>query len=319
MKLKAGHKTLLVLAVLLTAVALCALPFRVLKQETLYVYTKGQSSSAEAGFIDELKRLGFAVKLNVQELPQSQTTALWLDTPNALEEMKKSQAEVNFIYTTAYYPLPLAGQNKAPVVLTPYRELYEHYVRSNQKTALFSLGINLKDFYNTEDKKVYTAIYYGDNNKFFPYAEELKQKKDIRFMGNFWPASFAALQPKTQKQKADILNQTDIVIVYNAPASPQSKTIPAELAEAAGCGTLVFSTPNSAVSKLYGNTVITYDTLPDLEEKLAYYLNKREQTKHISRALQKITIEKYSSAVMAKRFKEILYWLKQNSPKPALR
>ncbi|MBP3688084.1 MAG: glycosyltransferase family 1 protein [Alphaproteobacteria bacterium] len=319
MKLQAGHKTLLVLAVLLTAVVLCTLPFRVLKQETLYVYTKGQFSSAEAGFIDELKRLGFAVKLNVKELPKPQTAALWLDTPNAMEEMKKSQAEVNFIYTTAYYPLPLAGQTKALVVLTPYRELYEHYVRFNQKTALFSLGINLKDFYNKEDKKIYTALYYGDNNKVFPYAEALKQKKDIRFMGDFWPASFEALQPKTQKQKADILNQTDIVIVYNAPASPQSKTIPTELAEAAGCATLVFSTPNSAVSKLYGNTVITYDTLPDLEEKLAYYLNKRQQTKHIGRTLQKITIEKYSSAVTAKRFKEILNWLKQNSPKPALR
>lgn len=313
MKLQAGHKTLLVLAVLLTAVVLCTLPFRVLKQETLYVYTKGQSSSAEAGFIDELKRLGFAVKLNVKELPKPQTAALWLDTPNAMEEMKKSQAEVNFIYTTAYYPLPLAGQTKALVVLTPYRELYEHYVRFNQKTALFSLGINLKDFYNKEDKKIYTALYYGDNNKVFPYAEALKQKKDIRFMGNFWPASFEALQPKTQKQKADILNQTDIVIVYNDPASPQSKTIPTELAEAAGCATLVFSTPNSAVSKLYGNTVITYDTLPDLEEKLAYYLNKRQQTKHIGRTLQKITIEKYSSAVTAKRFKEILSWLKQNA------
>lgn len=313
MKLQAGHKTLLVLAVLLTAVVLCTLPFRVLKQETLYVYTKGQASSAEAGFIDELKRLGFAVKLNVKELPKPQTAALWLDTPNAMEEMKKSQAEVNFIYTTAYYPLPLAGQTKALVVLTPYRELYEHYVRFNQKTALFSLGINLKDFYNKEDKKIYTALYYGDNNKVFPYAEALKQKKDIRFMGNFWPASFEALQPKTQKQKADILNQTDIVIVYNDPASPQSKTIPTELAEAAGCATLVFSTPNSAVSKLYGNTVITYDTLPDLEEKLAYYLNKRQQTKHIGRTLQKITIEKYSSAVTAKRFREILSWLKQNA------
>ncbi|MBO5038539.1 MAG: glycosyltransferase family 1 protein [Alphaproteobacteria bacterium] len=319
MKLKAGHKILLVLAVLLTAVVLCALPFRVLKQETLYVCTKGQPSSAEAGFINELRRMGFAVKLNAQDLPKPQTTALWLDTPNALEEMKKSQAEVNFIYTTAYYPLPLAGQTKAFVVLTPYRELYEHYVRSNQKTALFSLGINLKDFYNMDDKKIYTAIYYGDNNKFFPYAEELKQKKDIRFMGNFWPVSFAPLQPKTQKQKADILNQTDIVIVYNDPASPQSKIIPSELAEAAGCGTMVFSTPNPAVAELYGNNIITYDTLPDLEEKLAYYLNKRGQTKHISRALQKITVEKYSSAVTAKRFKEIQYWLKQNSPKPALR
>lgn len=313
MKLQAGHKTLLVLAVLLTAVALCTLPFRFLKQETLYVYTKGQASSAESGFIDELKRLGFAVKLNAKELPEPQTAALWLDSPNALEEMKKSQADFNFIYTTAYYPLPFAEYQKAPIVLTPYRELYEHYVRVNQKTALFSLGVNLKDFYNTEDKKVYTVLYYGDNNKVFPYSEALKQKKDIRFMGNFWQASSEALQPKTQKQKADILNQTDIVIVYNDPASPLSKTIPTELAEAAGCGTMVFSTPNPAVSELYGNNVIIYDTLSDLEEKLTYYLNNRGKTKHISRALQKITIEKYSSAVTAKRFKEILSWLKQNA------
>lgn len=313
MKLKVLHNTLLILAVLLTAAALSALPFRLLKQDIVYVYTKGQLSSEETGFIAALKRVGYTLKINPQELPKAKTTALWLDTPNAVEEIKKSKARFNFIYTTAYYPLTFADIKESPVILTPYRELYEHYVRSNQKTALFSLGINPADFYKTSGKKIYPVLYYGDNNKIFPYAEHLKQKKDIRFMGDFWPADFAATQPQSAYERAGILSQSDVVIVYNDASSPLSKKMPQELAEAAACGALVFSTPNQVVTEVYGDNVITYENLSDLEEKLGYYLSRTKQTQHINRALQKITLEKYSSSISAKRFKELLSWLKQNT------
>ena len=65
MKLPAAQKTVLGLLAAIAAAALCALPFLAVKKDIVYVYAKSPvPDSRETGFIRELKRLGYEVKLN---------------------------------------------------------------------------------------------------------------------------------------------------------------------------------------------------------------------------------------------------------------
>ena len=192
MKLPAAQKTVLGLLAAIAAAALCALPFLAVKKDIVYVYAKSPvPDSRETGFIRELKRLGYEVKLNSSSLPAAGTVGLWFRPPELASQLETSPAAWNFIYNEDYYPFDWRGLKKFPVVLTPYRELYEHYARSNIRTAMFTVGVNTTDFYAPETVfqpgyKVYPLVYYGDNNKSSPLAESLKKQS-----GNNKPSPLA--------------------------------------------------------------------------------------------------------------------------------
>lgn len=192
MKLPAAQKTVLGLLAAIAAAALCALPFLAVKKDIVYVYAKSPvPDSRETGFIRELKRLGYEVKLNSSSLPAVGTVGLWFRPPEFASQLETSPAAWNFIYNEDYYPFDWRGLKKFPVVLTPYRELYEHYARSNIRTAMFTVGVNTTDFYAPETVfqpgyKVYPLVYYGDNNKSSPLAESLKNKAETTSRRH-WP------------------------------------------------------------------------------------------------------------------------------------
>lgn len=183
MKLPAAQKTVLGLLAAIAAAALCALPFLAVKKDIVYVYAKSPvPDSRETGFIRELKRLGYEVKLNSSSLPAAGTVGLWFRPPEFASQLETSPAAWNFIYNEDYYPFDWRGLKKFPVVLTPYRELYEHYARSNIRTAMFTVGVNTTDFYAPETVfqpgyKVYPLVYYGDNNKSSPVGREPEKTK----------------------------------------------------------------------------------------------------------------------------------------------
>ena len=242
MKLPAAQKTVLGLLAAIAAAALCALPFLAVKKDIVYVYAKSPvPDSRETGFIRELKRLGYEVKLNSSSLPAAGTVGLWFRPPEFASQLETSPAAWNFIYNEDYYPFDWRGLKKFPVVLTPYRELYEHYARSNIRTAMFTVGVNTTDFYAPETVfqpgyKVYPLVYYGDNNKSSPLAESLKKQSgnnkpsplagslnaqnstvlgSVWFMGRFWENGLPQLVPQgTPAEKGRELSRAFIAAVY---------------------------------------------------------------------------------------------------------
>ena len=354
MKLPAAQKTVLGLLAAIAAAALCALPFLAVKKDVVYVYAKSPvPDSRETGFIRELKRLGYEVKLNSSSLPAAGTVGLWFRPPEFASQLETSPAAWNFIYNEDYYPFNWRGLKKLPVVLTPYRELYEHYARSNIKTAMFTLGVNTVDFYAPETVfqpgyKVYPLVYYGDNNKSSPLAESLKKQSEnnkplseslnaqsrndnpsslaeklkkyggtvqgsVWFMGRFWENGLPQLVPQgTPAEKGRELSRAFITAVYAAPETPAAKMVPAETAEAAAAGALVIMPSNSAVKEIYGDNVIMYEKESDFPGLVDYYLQNPEISRAKIVAAQKITVDRLSSAASARRFKEILDWLRQN-------
>ena len=315
MKIRTGHKFVLYLVSAITAAVLCTLPFLAVKKDTLYVYTNSpELLSSEQGFIRELKLLGINVIVNGNNKPEADSYGLWFKNPEYVAELDTSPAKINFLYTEAYYPIEWKDKDKHPVVLTPYRELYEHYVRSNIKTAQLALGVNTTDFYAEGKQKKYPLVYVGDNNKVSPIAEFLQQRQDVKFIGAFWPKEKTLpINEKQASERRKALSQTKIVVVYNAEETPASKKIPNEVLEAVAAGALVLSSPNAAISETFGENVVIYEDETDLSNKYQYYLahNKEAQNKII--AAQNILTEKLSSKAAAVRFKKILDWLKENN------
>lgn len=315
MKIKTGHKFALFLVSAITAAVLCTLPFLAVKKDTLYVYTKSPIPlSEETGFIRELQLLGINVVVNSNHKPEANAYGLWFKNPEALGEIETSPAKINFLYTEAYYPIEWADRDKHPVVLTPYRELYEHYVRSNIKTARLQLGVNTTDFYAGGNKKKYPLVYVGDDNKISPVAEFLQQNTDAKFLGAFWGKDKGLpINEKEASERREALSESRIAVVYNAPESAEAKKIPYEVLEAVAAGALVLSSPNPEMSKVFGDSIVIYENEADLLNKYQYYLAHGKEAEAKIIAAQNIIAEKLSSKVAAARFKKILNWLKENS------
>jgi len=316
MKIRTGHKFVLYLVSAITAAVLCTLPFLAVKKDTLYVYTNSlELLSSERGFIRELKLLGLNVVVNSNHEPEAESYGLWFKNPEYAREVASSPAKINFLYTQAYYPIEWANKNKHPVVLTPYRELYEHYVRSNIKTAQLTLGVNTMDYYADGSKKKYPLLYVGDNNKVSPVAEYLRTQEKAKFMGAFWEkgVDILAINENVAQDRRKALSQTKIAVVYNAPETPASKIIPDEVLEAVASGALVLSSPNSEISRVFGENVVIYENEADLNNKYQYYLAHNEETQKKIVAAQNILTEKLSSKAAAIRFKQILDWMKENN------
>jgi len=315
MKLKAGHKYTLLLGLVITAVVLCTLPFLATKKEVIYIYTESPVPlSKEEGFIRELQRIGIKTIVNADKMPQKEDIGFWFKNPEYAKVIEKSPAKYNFLYTEAYYPIEWKNSTKQPIILTPYRELYEHYMRSNIKTAMITLGLNTADFYDKRQDKKYSLLYYGDNNKSSPLNKELKEKYNPKILGSFWDKkeNINIIDNGLPKTRHQALSEAKIVIIYNEPHAPASKRISQEIMEAVMSGALVFSSPNKAVSELYGENIIIYDNQEDLMQKLAYYLAHYDKIKDKIISAQKVTLEKLSTSITAQRVKEIIDWLKNN-------
>ena len=165
MKLKATHKIYLIVLLSITAVALCALPFLLVNKDVIFIYTKNHyPTSKENGFIDGLKKSGYRVIVNTStKTPQK--VAIWFKSTNAVKTiMDTTQFKYNFIYNEDYYSLNWQELKEKPIILTPYQELYEHYMRNNIKSARFYLGVNTKDYYPTGEAKKDIVYYENKNN-----------------------------------------------------------------------------------------------------------------------------------------------------------
>lgn len=314
MKLKTKHKVYVFLVLLLTAAVLCTLPFLAIKKDVVYVYTEEkQPLLKEQGFIKGLKMAGFRTVVNSPNMPPQNAYAFWFKNPEDINKIEKSPAKINFLYTEAYYPIEWKGVKNMPVILTPYRDVYEHCVRSNIKTALLTPGVDLSEFYMNGEIKKYPLTYYGDNNKINPLTDILN-RENAKLIGNFWPQRnrILAKNDDKNKEKRKALAQSKIVVIYNQPGTPQSKKIPQEIMEATLSGALVFSSPNPAVYELYKDNVIYYEDEQDFLEKKKYYLQRYNQVQPKILAAEKITAENLSIKETAQRFKELLTWMKEN-------
>ncbi|MCM1324674.1 MAG: hypothetical protein NC218_11180 [Acetobacter sp.] len=138
MTIKTGYKINLFLVIVLTAVVLCTLPFWTSDKNTVYIYTsKKIPNKEERNFIEALKEQGITVKIN--DVSKAKV-AIWFRKPEQVTEISQKKIKYNFLYTSAHYPFAWQKLENPPIMLTPHQDLYEHYTRSNIKTAHLTIS-----------------------------------------------------------------------------------------------------------------------------------------------------------------------------------
>lgn len=137
-----GYKKFLFSVMLIAAAVLCALPFLADSADDVYIYTAEPTPNAtEQDFIAALKGQGVSVKINT---PHPKQTAIWFRSPEQVADVIKNPVKYNFMYSEVHNVVDWRGMKNPPIVLTPHRDIFEHYTRSNLKTALFDLQNNTK-------------------------------------------------------------------------------------------------------------------------------------------------------------------------------
>lgn len=123
----------------MAAVVLCTLPLLVKHQSVIYVNSAQELTAVEQQFLSDLKNNGIKPILHQKKIP-SNAYVLWFYPPEqALKLQNTSDNQINFIYSEAYYPFDWRGLKKLPIMLTPHQKLYEHYMRSNIKSAVLDI------------------------------------------------------------------------------------------------------------------------------------------------------------------------------------
>ena len=135
----------------IAAVVLCTLPLLVVPKESICVKSKMQTlTAAETEFLSQLKKHG--IKLEKHNC--SSAYMLWFANPEDVSEIvANSSAKYDFIYSEAHYSFNWHEVKRLPVMLTPYQDLYEHYMRSNVKSAVL-------DTKKTTAAKRFIEIYH---------------------------------------------------------------------------------------------------------------------------------------------------------------
>ena len=133
-------KIFISLLISITAVVFFTLPFFMGKKE-ISVHVKSPLSVEERGFIKELENLGYKAKVYPLRYEENSHVAIWLGGPDTIKQIQYSKAEYNFLYVEEYDLVSVDDVKIYPIILTPHKSIYEHYMRSNIKTA----WVDIKD------------------------------------------------------------------------------------------------------------------------------------------------------------------------------
>ncbi len=313
MKIKLTHNIISIVLLLITAVVLCALPLKYIKQEKIYIYTKTKiPSSQERGFALALRKKGYKVIINSENKLSDDDVSIWFSNIEAIErKIDRASMKYCFLYVQDYFPINLDLTKENPIILTPYQDIFEHYTRTNIRSATFYLGENEKvfSFSGNQDKNL--VSYYELRNKDTNLAK-FARSNGINLLGAFWINSDISMNV-TEEYLYDMYNkklkESVITLVDNAQSN---NLIPHEIIHATLSGSLVITPYNKAVYDMYKNNVIYYDTLENAKKLIEEYkLNNQARQKAVVNAY-KITTSKLTSIQSVERFVELLKWLKSN-------
>lgn len=144
------------------AVMLSMLPFFSFNKEKIYIYTQTEHpTKSETKLIEEVQQKNFKVIINSSLWPEEKSYGLWFKDSPDIEKIQQSKANINFVYTEVFAAIEWKRLVKPIVIITPYRELYEHYIRSNIPTVQAKLG---RDF--TADRLIEVLNWIKQNQKY---------------------------------------------------------------------------------------------------------------------------------------------------------
>lgn len=155
--IKVTKKKYISLLLTIAAVVIFTLPFW-LPEKEIFIYSAKPLTSEEQGYVAKLQKIGYKAKHVALNGEQKSDIAIWFGSADFVKHIETSKAKYNFLYIEEYYPVNFDSLQEYPIILTPHKALYEHYVRSNIKTAL----LDIKN--PTAAKQLKNIIEWLENN-----------------------------------------------------------------------------------------------------------------------------------------------------------
>lgn len=138
-----AKKIYLSLLISITAVVFFTLPFW-LTAEEVYVYSSKALNSHQEQYLKELENLGCKIKKQASNSNVDKNITLYFLSIDEANQIQYSKSKYNFIYIEEYNSITLDRLRGYSIILTPHKNIYEHYVRSNIKTALLDIKNPIK-------------------------------------------------------------------------------------------------------------------------------------------------------------------------------
>lgn len=138
-----AKKIYLSLLISITAVVFFTLPFWSTAEE-ISVYSSKKINSSEEQYLKELENLGYKIKKQDQNSAADENITLYFLSIDEANQIQYSKSKYNFIYIEEYNSIPLDRLRSYSIILTPHKNIYEHYVRSNIKTVLLDIKTPIK-------------------------------------------------------------------------------------------------------------------------------------------------------------------------------
>ncbi len=196
----------------------------------------------------------------------------------------------------------------------------EHIIGSGFKGGHIPQYTNPERFRNanSEVDKQHDVLFVGSDHsrkgrKSVDYA--LKANANLSVYGKFWDESLDINVLKGSYIDNDELyryyGNAKIVLNDHREDMAYFGFVSNRIYDVSASGGFIFTDYVKDIEDEYGDSIVMYRNFDEFEEKLKYYLDHDDERKALAKKAQKITLEKFTNEVAAKKFIEIFKSIKK--------
>jgi spore maturation protein CgeB len=177
---------------------------------------------------------------------------------------------------------------------------------------------NTARFYPSPSEDLKSEILFVGAKMSFRMAAPiaLKHGFPITIYGPNWPNGVALKDYVDNDELYKYYSSAKIVLNDTRPDMKEYGFISNRIFDATACGTLVISDYLPAIEEAYGDTVPMYKTEEELVNLLTYYLDPAHEEERLDKArrAREITLQNFTSDIIARQFDTIIKALKAAKP-----
>ena len=232
---------------------------------------------------------------------------------------KKGRKTVLYVYYLEGLHPKILGEVDA--VASASKRFIDEYVFGNgykgQYIPQYTNKERFKDA-NSEADKQFEVLFVGSDHtgkgrKSVDYA--LMANANLSVFGKFWDKSLRRDVLKGSYIDNDELykyyGNAKIVLNDHRKDMAYWGFVSNRIYDVSASGGFVFTDYVKEIEVEYGDSIVMYKNKEEFKEKLEYYLEHEDERKTLARKAQKITLEKFTNEVAAKKFVEIFKNIKK--------
>ena len=137
-----------------------------------------------------------------------------------------------------------------------------------------------------------------------------KNNLPITIYGTKWPKGWAKESYVDNRILRKYYSSAKIVLSDNNKYMTDFGVIVNRVFDATACGTLVVSEWVDEINEVYGDCVPMYKTEKEFVDIVNYYLSHDKEREEKAKCAQKITLENYTSEIVAQKFNKLIEEIK---------